>query len=487
MTDKIEKVTYREADNIGKNMAVKLYDHGLRNQPVAIYMKSGVNVPAAMLSVLYTDNFYVVLDYDSPKERISKILDTLKPAGVICDQQYDWLMKRERKGQITMVEFEKNTQQLDEIDQNKLEEMSQNVTLDSPAYALFTSGSTGNPKGVLVTQGNVISYINWFTKCFSIDEKSQFGAQTPLYFSMSVSDFYGAIFNGGCYHMIPKEYFAFPAQLIEYMNERKINTIYWVPSAMGIIAKWNLFKYARLEFIEKVMFAGEAMPVKFLNYWRHHLPNVEYANLFGPTETTDICAYYKVNREFEDCESLPIGVACDNCQLMIINDDISGNNQAETIGELYVKGPFVAKGYYRNLEKTREAFVQNPMHNDYPDSVYKTGDLVQMNDRGELIYLGRKDFQIKHMGYRIEPGEIETVLDSLDDKIRTVCLYDDKNDQLVLVYEASKDISHELDELAAVRLPVYMRPGKYEKLDCLPINANGKIDRKVLAKMFIEG
>ena len=465
-------------------MAVKLYDQGIRKSPVAIYMKPGVNVAVAMLSVLYTDNFYVVLDYDSPKERLNRILKTLQPAAIICDGLSEWILKGEGQGKFSSVEFEKNLQPINKEQQGKLKEMEREMTLESPAYGLFTSGSTGNPKGVLVSQGNVISYIKWFTSCFKIDETTEFGAQTPLYFSMSVSDFFGTMFKGGCYNMIPKEFFGFPAQLIDYMNQRKINTIYWVPSALGIIAKWDLFKYTQLEHMEKVMFAGEAMPVKYLNYWRLHLPNVKYANLFGPTETTDICTYYKVDREFEETDSLPIGVPCENCQLIIIDED-TGKEVTDGVGQLYVKSPFVAKGYYRNLEKTKEAFVQNPLHNNYPDTVYKTGDLVQRNSEGELLYIGRIDFQIKHMGYRIEPGEIETVLNSVDEKIMTVCVYDSEKDQLVLVFEAGKDLTEELTQLASAKLPVYMRPERYEKVDCLPINQNGKIDRKAISNMVL--
>lgn len=471
---------------MAKNLAVQLYELDVRESPVAIYMKPGAELAVAMLGVLYTDNFYVVLDWNSPKERINRILKTLKPKCVIGDIQKEWMVKKERKGQVNLVEFEKNCSPLEKVQESYLAEMGENVTSNSFAYALFTSGSTGDPKGVLVTQGNVISYMEWFTECFEIDHKTEFGAQTPLHFSMSVSDFYGAMFTGGCYNMIPKELFAFPAQLIDYMNERKINTIYWVPSALGIISKWDLFKYTKLQYMEKVMFAGETMPVKYLNYWRQHLPEVKYANLFGPTETTDICAYYKVERDFEQTESLPIGWPCENCQLLIVDVDTGEIAEAGAVGELYVKSPFVARGYYRNLEKTKEAFVQNPTHHDYPDPVYRTGDLVQINDRGELTYIGRKDFQIKHMGYRIEPGEIETILNCADEKIMTVCIYDQPNDQLVLVYEASKDLSDQLNDLALAKLPEYMRPERYEKIDCLPTNPNGKLDRKAIKKAVLE-
>ena len=489
VTDQERQITFKELQIIALNIGADLLKKSIKNRPVAIYMKQNVKVTAAMLGVLYTDNFYVVLDYDSPKERIEKILKTLNPCAVIYEKEEketeDFLEQLKKTRDITPVKYqEKNT--ICENQKDKIYEIKKNMTLETPAYGLFTSGSTGDPKGVLVTHGNVISYMGWFTECFSIDEKTSFAAQTPLYFSMSVSDFFGSMFTGATYNMIPKEYFAFPAKLIGYINEKKANTIYWVPSAMGIFQGWDLFKYAKLNHIEKVLFAGEAMTMKYLNYWREHLPNAMYANLFGPTETTDICTYYKVDRDFKDTETLPIGGPCDNCQLIIINPDTETEAKNGEKGELYVKSPFVAKGYYKNPEKTKEAFVQNPLHKNYPDTVYKTGDLVYLNSHGELEYAGRKDHQIKHMGYRIELGEIENVLNTASKDIICVCVYNEKKDQLILVYQASNNLEGELTSISSIKLPVYMQPEKYEKVECLPVNQNGKLDRKAIKKLVTE-
>lgn len=484
VTDKEKELTFSQLKAMAMNVANVLNEKNLSNVPVAIYMKPTVNLTAAILGVLYTDNFYVVLDCESPDIRIQKILNTLNPSAILWDDHSDYLMEEEKNGNIALLEFEENLQPLNQIQREKIEQTQAKMTLESPAYALFTSGSTGDPKGVLVTHGNVISYISWFIECFEINSDDSFGSQTPLYFSMSVSDFYGSMFTGGCYNLIPKEHFAFPAKLIDYINDKKINVIYWVPSAMGIIVKWDLFKYAKPKYLKKIMFAGETMPVKYLNYWRKNLPDAKFANLFGPTETTDICTYYKVEREFEESQSLPIGVPCENCQAFVVEQ----GQQVEKgqMGELYIKSPFVAKGYYRNSEKTNEAFVQNPLHNDYIDIVYKTGDLVYENSFGEFEYAGRRDYQIKHMGYRIELGEIESVLNSIDQSLMSVCVYDKTKDQLTLVYEASKEMDAELANYAANKLPVYMRPEKYEKIDNLPINQNGKIDRKAISKMILE-
>ena len=174
-------------------------------------------------------------------------------------------------------------------------------------YILFTSGSTGIPKGTILSHKAVLSYLSWFTEEFEINEETIFGNQTPLYFSMSVSDVLSTIFSGATLYLIPKTYFSFPIKLVDYINENKINTIYWVPSALGIVSNFKVFDVKQITTLKKVLFAGEVMPTKVLNYWMDNLPNVKYSNLYGPTETTDICTFYTVDRKFESNESLPIG------------------------------------------------------------------------------------------------------------------------------------------------------------------------------------
>lgn len=477
------QLTYEQLSEMAKNIACQIAKHEIRKKPIALFMKRSVYLPAAMMSVLYSGNFYVVLDYESPIQRIQKILSTLSPAMIIYETEYQDVVNS-LDGDILKFNFE-YARENSERDDRVIAKIQSEATSCDPAYALFTSGSTGVPKGALLTNLNVISYIHWFIDCFHITSDSVFGSQTSLYFSMSVSDFYASMFTGAAYHIIPKTYFTFPAKLIAFMDERKIDTIYWVPSALGIVAKFDLFRYCLPKTLKKVLFAGEVMPVKYLNYWKQYLPNILYANLFGPTETTDICSYYIVDRDFEETQSLPIGVPCDNCELLII-DDAGNEILDDSVGELYVNSPFVASGYYCNQEKTNEAFVQNPLHDYYKEIVYKTGDLVHKNSYGELEYVGRKDFQIKHLGYRIEPSEIETTLNTVDNVDLTVCVYDQEGDRLILAYESQKDVSDALNEAAQNLLPHYMRPSEFKQFVVFPKNANGKIDRKEILKNVLE-
>ena len=200
---------------------------------------------------------------------------------------------------------------------------------------------------------------------------------------------------------------------------------------MAIVSNFKLFDFMKPEYLKTVLFAGEVMPTKHLNYWINNLGDeITYANLFGPTETTDICTYYVVNRRFADDEPLPIGRHCDNCNVFILNEKGEEAEPGEE-GELYARGSFLSAGYYNNPEKTAEAFVQNPLNTAYPEIVYKTGDLVKEAENGDIMYICRKDYQIKHMGYRIELGEIEAAVSSVENVQECACVYDEQNDKIV--------------------------------------------------------
>lgn len=466
-----------------------------RNIPVAVLLdKSAVSL-AAFLGIVYSGNFYIVLDAEMPESRMQTILEALACEVILTDEVHKHQAESIYEGLKTeyLILTLEEILTSPKIDEMLLSEIRKSMIDTDPVYALFTSGSTGIPKGTVVNHKNVISYTNWYTETFDIDENTILGNQTPFYFSMSVSDIYSTLKSGATLHIIPKHLFSFPIKLMEYMNERLVNTIYWVPSALCIIANWKMFQYAALPHLKKVLFAGEVMPTKQLNYWIQNLPDVMFANLFGPTEATDICTYYIVNREFRDDEPLPMGTACNNCDVFVLDEqgnlvtqEIEENTGYSREGELYIRGSFVAMGYYGNHEKTKEAFVQNPLNAHYPELVYKTGDLVKYNQYGELVYITRKDFQIKRMGYRIELGEIEAAAGALEGVKACACVFDTKQDKLVFVYEGKKYTEKELIEGIGSKVPHYMVPNLFIRIKSMPHNQNGKIDRKWLQENYTD-
>ncbi len=471
--DENKEITFSELRAQARAIASELTQRGLFKKPVAIFLEKGVDVLVSFMGAAYSCNFYSPIDVDMPGSRVNKILEVLEPALVITTgtlrevfSAYDY------KGELLLLE-----EVLVSDVQDDALEAARGKGIDTDLlYVLFTSGSTGVPKGVTINHRAVIDYIDWVTETFDITEKDSLGNQAPFYFDNSILDIYSTLKTGATTYIIPKTLFAQPVLLLEYLKEKKINTIFWVPSALIVVAKLKAFKNVDLsDTLRRVLFCGEVMPNKQLNVWRRFLPDVQYANLYGPTEITDACTYYIVDREFSDEEPLPIGFPMPNTDILVLNEEnepVTG----EEPGELCVRGTSLSMGYYKNPEKTKEAFVQNPLNQAVPELIYRTGDVVKYNERGEIIYLSRKDFQIKHMGHRIELGEIETAVSSLPEISLNCCLYDEKRQKIVLFIEEELEKAY-INEKISHLLPEYMLPNKVVRVEKMPINANGKIDR----------
>ena len=478
--DERKEITFGQLKAQAMALATGMLEKGLFRKPVVIYLEKGVDVLVSFMGAAYSCNFYSPIDIDMPASRVNKILEVLQPALVITTAKLRKNFESYAyEGEYLLFEEAAGLQ----ADEELIDAARERGIDTDLLYVLFTSGSTGVPKGVTINHRSVIDYIDWVTETFEITEEDSFGNQAPFYFDNSILDIYSTIKSGATTYIIPKNLFAQPVPLLEYLKEKKINTIFWVPSALIVVAKLKAFRNVDLsDTLERVLFCGEVMPNKQLNTWRKFLPDVLYANLYGPTEITDACTYYIVDREFADEEPLPIGIPMANTDILILNDK-DEPVKGDEIGELCVRGTSLSMGYYNNPEKTREAFVQNPLNPCVPEIIYRTGDLVKYNEYGEIVYLSRKDFQIKHMGHRIELGEIETAVSSLEEIALNCCLYDEKRQKIVLFIEENLDKAY-INEKISGLVPEYMLPGKVITLEKMPINANGKIDRVKLKELL---
>ncbi len=481
-SDSKYELTYYELTKSAQSIGSFLLEKIGTRKAVVVYMEKGARNIAVFMGAAYAGCFYIPLDAQMPMERINIILKTLQPAAVIYDDKTEKLLSLMETDCIKVLYDE-----ISILPQNKEKlKIARREMIDTdPLYILFTSGSTGIPKGVIVCHRSVIDYADWVVKTFDLNENTVFGNQTPFYFSMSVLDIFATIRSGATLHIIPKMLFSFPVKLLEFLKEKEINAIYWVPSALSIVANLGALDVVQLPNLKKVLFAGETMPTKQLNIWRRHIPYATYVNLFGPTEITDIGICYVVDREFNDDEPIPIGVPCDNVDALVIDEGGRLVEECGKIGELLIRGSFLACGYYNNPEKTKEAFIQNPVNNSYPETVYCTGDLVYWNENRELVYVSRKDFQIKHMGNRIELGEIENAMSALDGVDMCCCLYNDEAEQIVAIYTGNLKMKN-LSQLLKKKLPRYMLPNVYNNRKSMPLNMNGKIDRKKLKDEYVK-
>ena len=393
------------------NDALKIADAcnklGFRNEPIGVFMSKGCSMVEAFVGINMSCNFYVPLDTKSPETRIDSILNVLQASVVITDKSNFDKLRHFYRGQILQLEDVLKEKRI--VDFASIEDNLKTQIDTDPVYSIFTSGSTGTPKGVVISHRNVIDYIDWFIETFDIDSETVIGNQVPFYFDISTTDIYLMCAQGATLNIIPESCFIFPSKLIDYLNENKITFVFWVPFVLLTVVNMDIFSAKKPKYLKDVFFAGEVMPNRHLNYWRKHLPNCRYVNLYGPTEITVIATYYEVKRAFSDDEPLPIGFACKNCDVMILVERKRLAEKGEK-GELCVRGTSLALGYYNNLEKTQSAFIQNPLNTHYPEFVYCTGDAVYENEFGEIMYVGRIDSQIKHNGYRIELGEIENAI-----------------------------------------------------------------------------
>lgn len=477
-SDGADSLTFGELQRAAKSAGSRIADMGYRREPVMILMDRHPNVLAAFFGAVYAGCFYVPVDTEMPEKRLKATFSSLAPRMIIADRSnYD---RATRLGQAEVL-------LLDEIrnfppDEKLLSQIREKQIDTDPIYIVFTSGSTGVPKGVAACHRSVIDYTESFCYALGLSEDCVFGNQTPLHFDAPLKEIMTTLKYGATTYLIPKKLFMFPVPLVEYLNEHKINTICWVVSALCTISALGALDTVRPQYLKKIAFGSEVFPVKQFNIWQNALPDAEFYNLYGPTECTGMSCWYKVEGRVPEGGTIPIGRPFRNTRIMLIDEDGREAAPGEP-GEIYIAGTCVTLGYYNNPQKTDEAFVQNPLNKSYHEIVYRTGDIARINERGELVFISRRDSQIKHMGHRIELGEIETAADTHDRVARSCCLYDSDNKKIILYY-AGETEPGELFAYLKDNLPRYMLPSEIKRLDRLPLTSNGKLDRQALKNLY---
>ena len=472
--DEAEEITYEELWDKSNVIASALMKYVDVRNPVPVIMKKSCKTLIAIWGIIKAGGCYVMVDPSLPRERIDNILEVLSVDIVIVDGHNH----RAKFKDLNVLEYEGLCRSGD-TKEELIEQRIQGICDIAPLYIMFTSGSTGIPKGVAVSHRSVMDFIDCFTEIFNITSEDVIGNQAPWDFDVSVKDIYSAIKVGAKIQIISPKYFSFPSQLMDLLEEKKVTTLIWAVSALCIVSSRDALAYKCPSYINKVIFSGEVMPIKQFNIWKSYYPKALFVNVYGPTEITCNCTYAVLEKEYKENEALPIGRAFPNERVFLLSEDnkLITPEQEHEIGEICVSGTAVALGYYNNKNDSNLSFVQNPFITQYEEKIYKTGDLGYYDKDGNLFFKSRKDFQIKHMGHRIELCEIEKVINSVDGVRMNCCIYHDN--KIIDFVEGDIDTKHIQGELKR-KLPTYMIPHHYFVMDSLPLNLHGKIDRKKL-------
>ncbi len=453
------------------------------NQPIGVFFPKSINSVISDLAITYSGNIYMNLDVKSPLERIKNITQLVKPLLIITDK--DGVIKLKDIIETALINIEEiNCRKSSEVSSDLVTRLDERIIDTDPYCIINTSGSTGTPKGVVLNHKSFIDFTEEAQRIFSFSCDEIIGSLSPIVFDIYSYELCLLMSRGSTMVLIPEQFAMFPLKILQLINEQKVTFCFWVPTVMVNIANMDLLNGFYMPSLKLIWFAGEVFPTKQFNYWRNKMPQTKFANLYGPIEITLDCTYFIIDRELSDEEPIPIGHPFRNTNVLILN---SKNEQvrAGEEGELCVRGTSLAMGYYNNSDKTSLAFVQNPLNKSYPETIYRTGDIVYQNEMDEIIFKGRKDSLIKHMGYRIELGEIEHVIINTLKLVDNGCVvYNVAKKEITLVYESKSDV-----QIAEIRksiggvFPKYMIPTAYIKMDQLPRNTNGKIDRLSLTNM----
>lgn len=472
-------ITYFDLRNISKNVGSYFAEKKVFNEPILIFMDKGIDTLIAFFGVVYAGCFYSLINPELPENRIMQIKRVTGARFIITDDEHETLAN-EYFSDIEVI----NIKELEQYSMNTsaLEVARMNHIDYDPLYVNFTSGSTGVPKGVVISHRSVIDFIDKFTEIFGFVGEDRIANQAPFDFDVSVKDIYSALKVGATLVIVPKKYFSNPSMLLDYLCDNEVTTMTWAVSALCLITTFHGLDYKVPNTVNKIIFSGEVMPLKHLKQWMEHLPNTMFVNIYGPTEITCNCTYHIIDRNREYADKIPIGKAFPNERVMLLDENDLEVQDSNVVGELCVTGTSLALGYYNNEEQTNSHFVQNPNVKNYIEYIYRTGDLAYYNEEKELIFNGRKDFQIKYLGHRIELEEIDKAIMKYEEVVRSCTIFEEEKSKVYGFYIgdiSKKDLHAKLKGV----LPTYMIPTVLVQMDEFPMTKNGKIDRKKLMEL----
>ena len=501
-----DTLTYAQLETRSTQVARILTEGGChKGDRICVLMPKCPAAIVCLLAIYKAGGVYVPLDPASPPARLEKILDSCDtrwllaagPTTRLLDAVFEhepfrtsisigWMDAHPPKETTFRIAFS-----IDDVRSQPVTPPVSRTTRRDPAHILYTSGSTGIPKGVVITHANVIHFVEWAVKYFDLSPSDRISGHPPLHFDLSFFDIFGTFAAGAQLHLVPTELNLLPNKMAEFIRASELTQWFSVPSVLTYMAKFEAVRIGDFPTLRRLLWCGEVFPTPSLMHWMRRLPHVKFTNLYGPTEATIASSYYTVPTCPDDEKAaIPIGAACEGEELLVLDERLQPVPHGQ-VGDLYIRGAGLSPGYWRDLDKTEAVFLRNPRSSDPSDRIYRTGDLAHIGSDGLVYFLGRADSQIKSRGYRIELGEIETAVNAIASvrESAVVALSSDgfEGASICCAYVPAPGAiitPVTLRKALSTVLPNYMLPSQWLVFERLPTNANGKIDRRQLKEAF---
>jgi amino acid adenylation domain-containing protein len=499
-------LSYSDLERLSNQIARATRESGCKKSDrVCLLLEKSPDAIAAMIGVIKAGCAYVPLDVNNPAARLGEVIRASQPRLLLCSQSTAAVAARVVLGScpgdaplvgslaLSPADAELPSPVFTRQDLALLPDdaVANHSGPDDVAHLLFTSGSTGKPKGVAITHSNVIAFVDWAVRYFGIGNRDRLSGHAPLHFDLSTFDIFGAFAAGAELHLVAPELNLLPNKLAEFIRNSGLTQWFSVPAVLAQLAKFDAVQHGDFPMLKRVLWCGEVLPTPALIYWMQRLPQVEFTNLYGPTETTIASSYHTVRQvPASQADPVPIGTACDGEELVVMDESLRPVPAGHS-GFLYIGGAGLSPGYWNEPELTARAFLSWSDGSAGPKRMYRTGDLARVGPDGLVYFLGRSDSQIKSRGYRIELGEIESALSTMDALRESAVVAIDaggwQGQSICCAFVPSAPgaaTAASLRFYLTLHIPNYMLPQYWLPLERLPRNGNGKIDRRRLREEF---